>query len=142
MSNGGAGILVQGSGTAELDTGPVVANNANDGIRLTNGGSVKVRIGAIIQGNGGNGIYIESGDLQVGDNNGPVTIRNNKQNGIFMRTNSVAYFDNSGNQIINNTGWGILCTGSPSNPLIYEPLGTPGTVSGNGKGQISCKVSP
>ncbi len=56
-----------------------------------------------------------------------------------MRTNSVANIDNSANKIIDNTLWGILCTGSPSNPLIF---GTVGTVSGNGKGQISCKVSP
>ena len=142
VSNGGDGILVQGSGTAELDTNPVVANNALHGIELHNGGSVKVQIGAVIEGNGGNGIYIESGSLQVGDLNGPATIKNNKQNGIFMRTNSVASFRNSGNQIINNTGWGILCTGSPSNPLIYAEIGTFGTVSGNGLGNISCNVSP
>jgi len=142
VNNGGDGILVQGSGTLELDTNPVVADNASDGIHLTNGGNIKIRIGAVIQGNGGNGIYVESGDLQVGDNNGPATIQNNKQNGIFLRTNSVAFFDNSSNQIINNTGWGIFCTGAPSNPLIYEPLGTVGTVSGNGAGQIHCNVSP
>jgi hypothetical protein len=59
-----------------------------------------------------------------------------------MRTNSVARFGNSLNQIISNTGWGILCTGTPSNPLIFEPLGTPGTVSGNGAGQIHCNASP
>jgi hypothetical protein len=142
VSNGGRGIYVQGSGTAELDTGPTVANNASDGIALFNGGSVKVRIGAVIQGNGANGIYIETGSLQVGDLNGPATIKNNGQNGIFMRTNIVALLRNASNQIINNTGWGVLCTGAPSNPLIYEPLGTPGTVSGNGAGQISCNVSP
>ncbi len=139
VGNGGDEILVQGSGTAEVDTDPVIANNVSHGIALINGGSVKVRIGAVIQGNGGNGIYIESGNLVVGDGNGPATIKNNKQNGIFMRTNSVASFGNAGNKIINNTGWGIFCTGSPSNPLIF---GTIGTVSGNGKGQISCKVSP
>jgi hypothetical protein len=59
-----------------------------------------------------------------------------------MRTNSVAVFANSLNQIINNSGWGLLCTGAPSNPLIYSPIGTFGTVSGNGAGQISCNVSP
>jgi hypothetical protein len=54
-------------------------------------------------------------------------------------TNSVAKFNNAGNQIINNTRWGILCTGSPSNPLIY---GAVGAVSGNGAGQISCNFAP
>lgn len=56
-----------------------------------------------------------------------------------MRTNSVALFGNSANKIIDNSGWGILCTGSPSNPLIY---GTVGTVSGNKAGRIDCKTSP
>jgi len=55
---------------------------------------------------------------------------------------SVALFGNSSNQIINNTGCGILCTGAPSNPLIYSLIGTFGTVSGNGAGQIACNVSP
>jgi len=78
--------------------------------------------------------------VTVGDGNGPATIQSNNGDGIFLRTNSVALFENSGNQIINNTGWGILCTGPPSNPLILELA--LGTVSGNKAGQISCKVSP
>jgi len=101
-----------------------------------------VRSGAIIQGNGGNGILVGIGNVTLGDSNGPATIQNNKGDGIFLTTNSVADSDNTANRIINNTGWGIFCTASPANPLIYEPIGTFGTVSGNGKGQIACNVSP
>jgi hypothetical protein len=36
----------------------------------------------------------------------------------------------------------IQCSGSPSNPLLYEAAGTVGTVSGNGPGQISRNVPP
>jgi hypothetical protein len=52
-----------------------------------------------------------------------------------LGTNSVASFASNTNQIINNGGWGILCAGSPSDPLVN---GSPGTVSGNTSGQISC----
>ncbi|MBV8121204.1 MAG: hypothetical protein JO081_14860 [Alphaproteobacteria bacterium] len=128
-----------------MEGGAAVANNSLNGLALFGGGTAKVRQGAIIQGNGGDGIYVDSGTVTVGDTGGaagPVTIQSNKQNGIFLRTNSVAIFNNSGNQIINNTGSGILCTDSPSNPLIYEEAGTIGTVSGNAAPQVSCNVSP
>jgi hypothetical protein len=143
VSNAGNGIKLTG-GSALVDNGATVANNSRNGLHILEGGTAKVR-GAVVQGNGRNGIDVENGTVTVGDTGtaaGPVTIQNNKGNGIFLRTNSVTVLDNSLNQIINNTGWGILCTGAPSNPLIYEPLGTPGTVSGNGAGQISCNVSP
>jgi hypothetical protein len=139
VSNGGNGISVLEGGALFLGTGAVVANNSANGINIYGGGAAKVTSGAVVQGNTFNGIYVESSTVVEGDANGPATIQNNKQNGIFMRTNSVATFGNSGNKIINNTGWGILCTGSPSNPLIY---GTVGTVSGNESGQIACNTSP
>ena len=70
---------------------------------------------------------------------GGATVKNNAMNGIYLQTDSVSGFASSANQIIGDTGWGVRCTGAPSNPMIY---GTVGTVSGNKAGQISCKVSP
>lgn len=144
-SNKFNGILVDDGGTALVQNGATIANNFGDGLILVQGAFAKVRLGAIVQGNSGNGIYAETGTVTVGDTAGTgVTIQNNKGNGVLVRTNSLANFDNSANKIINNTGWGIFCIGTSSNPLIYKPLGTPGTVSGNGAGQVStsCKVTP
>jgi hypothetical protein len=141
-SNSGDGMYALTGGTALIENGATVANNSGKGLAIHGGSTAKVREGAVIQGNMGDGIYVDSGTVTVGDSGtaaGPAIIQNNKQNGIFLRTNSVAIFNNSGDQIINNTQWGILCTGSPSNPLIY---GTVGTVSGNGSGQIGCNTSP
>jgi hypothetical protein len=139
------GILVDDGGTALVQNGATIANNFGNGIVLIQGAFAKVRLGAIVQGNSGNGIYAEIGTVTIGDTAGPgVAIQSNKGNGVLVRTNSIANFDNAGNQIINNTGWGIFCIGTSSNPLIYEPLGTPGAVSGNGAGQVStsCQVAP
>jgi Right handed beta helix region len=147
-SNAGAGIYALTGGSALIEVGATIGNNAGSGLALYGGATAKVRAGAILQGNGGDGIYVDSGTVTVGDAGaatseaGRAIIQGNKLDGIFLRTNSVAIFNNSGNQIINNSGWGILCTGSPSNPLIYEEAGTVGTVSGNGAGQIACNVSP
>jgi hypothetical protein len=84
-----------------------------------------VRALAILEGNGDDGIYVDSGTVTVGDigaasaEAGPVTIQTNNSSEVFLRTDSVAIFNNTGNRIISNTGWGVLCTGAPSNPLIY-----------------------
>lgn len=136
------GIAVYDGGDALVTNGATVANNTGNGVHLRQGAFGKLILGAIVQGNGGNGIYVESGTVTVGDSQGPATVQSNKGNGLLMRTNSVATFENSGTKIISNTGWGILCSGSPSNPLIYSTIGSFGTVSGNGAGQISCNVSP
>jgi hypothetical protein len=140
VNNAVYGIFVNRDGTAGVNSGAAISGNGSDGIHVEAGGAAVVRGGSIIESNGGNGIYLESGNVTVGDGTGPATIENNKSNGIFMRTNSVATFENSGNQIINNTGWGILCAKPPANPLIYG-LDT-SDVSGNKAGQISCKTSP
>jgi hypothetical protein len=141
-SNNVNGIEVYDNGSIVVENGAMVANNSGNGLFVLQGGFAKVRQGAIVQGNSANGIAVRNGNVQVGDGDGPATIKNNMQNGIFMRTNSVAVLANSLNQIINNSGWGLLCTGAPSNPLIYSPIGTFGTVSGNGAGQIQCNISP
>jgi parallel beta helix pectate lyase-like protein len=133
------GIWVYGGGTAFVDGGATIASNANNGIHVQDGGAVLVQGTSIISGNGGPGIFSESGDVRIGDFDGPATIQNNGNNGVLLWTNSVAKFNNVSNQIINNGGWGILCSGAPSNPLIY---GAVGTVSGNAAGQISCNVAP
>jgi hypothetical protein len=73
----------------------------------------------------------------------PGAIQSNGANGIYLKTNSVGFFNDAGNQIVGNSGWGILCDGPPANPLIaIGPAGTIGTVSGNGAGQISCNLAP
>ena len=77
--------------------------------------------------------------MNVGNGDGSAAIQSNSANGIYLKTNSVGYFNNAGNQIVSNSGWGILCDGAPANPLI---AGTIGTVSGNGAGQISCNMAP
>lgn len=139
------GILVDDGGTALVQNGATIANNLGNGIVLIQGAFAKVRLGAIVQGNAGNGIYAETGTVTVGDTAGAgITIQNNKGNGVLVRTNSLANFDNAGNQITGNSGWGVLCIGTSSNPLIYLPLGTPGTVSPNGAGPVStaCNVAP
>jgi hypothetical protein len=139
VSNTVDGISAFRGGSVAIDNAATVANNSRHGVLIYSGAAGFVRAGLVISGNGANGIYLESGEMTIGDGSGPATIQGNGQNGIFMRTNSVATFSNSGNQIINNTSWGILCTGSPSVPLIF---GTVGTVSGNGSGQIGCNTSP
>jgi hypothetical protein len=140
--NGTNGISVFDGGDALIQNSATISNNSGDGLHLRQGAFAKIRLGASVTGSGGNGIYLESGTVTVGDSAGPTTIQNNKGNGLFMRTNSIATFENPATQIISNTGWGILCTGAPSNPLIYSTFGGFGTVSGNGKGQISCNVAP
>ncbi|MGH7045441.1 MAG: right-handed parallel beta-helix repeat-containing protein [Stellaceae bacterium] len=135
--NTGDGIAVFEGGVARIDDAKI-EDNSGEGLLLDQGAFAKIREGAIVEGNE-IGIYVGSGTVTVGDTLGPATIQSNKSDGIFLRTNSVALFGNSANKIIDNSGWGILCTGSPSNPLIY---GTVGTVSGNKAGRIDCKTSP
>ena len=138
------GILVDDGGTLLVDNGAMINNNLGNGIVLIQGAFAKVKRGASVNGNAANGIYAQTGTVTIGDNTGPgVTVQNNKGNGLLVRTNSLAIFDNAGNQITGNTGWGVLCIGTSSNPLLYEPLGTPGTVSPNGLGPMSgCNVAP
>jgi hypothetical protein len=140
VNNSGFGIWVGPDSNAKL-AGATIANNARDGLFVAGGGAGAVAAGSVISGNGGSGIYSQSGNIIVGEApfagapGGPAIIENNKGDGIYLGTNSVAIFDNSGNQIINNTGWGILCAGSPSHPV---GTGTPGTVTGNKAGQTKC----
>ena len=56
--------------------------------------------------------------MNVGNGDGSATIQSNLANGIYLKTNSVGLFNNDGNQIVSNSGWGILCDGPPANPLI------------------------
>lgn len=138
-SNDHNGILVDDGGTALVQNGVTIGNNNGNGLVLVQGGFAKVRLGAVVQGNTANGIYVEIGTVTVGDGAGPATIQNNNGNGLLMRTNSVANLGSSSNKITGNAGWGILCTGAPSNPLIFGAIGM---VTGNTKGQIACKVAP
>jgi hypothetical protein len=134
INNLADGLFAQTGGIAEV-WGATVANNARNGVFTYNGGIALVIGGAIIKANAGDGIHAQSGNVQAGGSPGPATIQANSKNGIYLGTNSVGSFANTGNQIINNGGWGILCAGSPSDPLVN---GSPGTVSGNTSGQISC----
>ena len=138
------GILVDNGGTLLVQNSAMINNNSGNGIVLVQGAFAKVRLGASVNGNAANGIYVQTGNVTIGDTAGPgVTVQNNKGDGVLARTNSLAIFTNAGNQITGNTGWGVLCIGSSSNPLLYQPLGTLGTVSGNGSGQVSpaCNVA-
>lgn len=133
INNAGNGVFLASGGAATVNG--TVAGNSGNGVNVYNGGAAAVS--GFVQSNTLNGINVENGSLQIGA--GPTIIQNNKGDGIFMSTNSVASFASSDNQIINNTGWGILCAGAPANPLTRGPIGT---VSGNTAGQISCNVSP
>jgi hypothetical protein len=135
VQNVGNGIFAGGGGSAEIVNGALVANNSGYGVLVNTGGHALVHGNAIIQSNTLDGIRTVTGAIQMGTGVGPVTIQSNGKNGIYLGTNSVASFGNSGNQIINNGNWGILCAGSPSDPLGN---GSPGTVSGNTSGQIAC----
>jgi hypothetical protein len=133
-----------GGGSVEVDG--VISNNARHGISIFNSGTATVDDGGIVASNAANGVLVEDGTVQVGSlgvgANG--TIQSNGANGIYLKTNSVGLFNNNANQIVNNSGWGILCDGPPANPLIAIGLAasTIGTVSGNGAGQISCNIAP
>lgn len=137
VSNGSDGIQVYQS-TAIIRNGANIASNAGDGVLLYNGANVVVFGGGVVQSNTGDGIRADNGNLQVGGGGG-ATVRNNHGNGIILRTDSIGSFASSANKITGNAGWGILCTGAPSNPLIFGAIGT---VTGNTKGQIACKVAP
>jgi hypothetical protein len=128
------GVEVQG-GSVEVQG--VISNNARHGISVFNGGTASVFNGAVVTANAMDGVFVEDGFANIGGGAG--TIQSNGANGIYLKTNSVGYFNNPANKIIGNTGWGILCDGTPANPLI---TGTIGTVSGNGAGQISCNTAP
>ena len=141
-SNARDGVQVMG-GSVELDG--VISNNARHGISVFNSGTAIVDDGAVVASNSANGVLVEDGTVQVGSlgATGSGTIQSNAANGIYLKTNSVGFFNNAGNQIVSNSGWGILCDGSPANPLIaIGTAGTIGTVSGNGAGQISCNIAP
>jgi hypothetical protein len=142
-SNARDGVFVLG-GSVELDG--AVSNNARHGISVFNSGTAIVDDGAVVASNAANGVLVEDGTVNIGNGGsgpGSGTIQSNGANGIYLKTNSVGFFNNTGNQIVSNSGWGILCDGPPANPLIaIGPAGTIGTVSGNGAGQISCNIAP
>jgi hypothetical protein len=136
------GVQVMG-GSVELDG--VVSNNARHGVSIFNSGTAVVDDGAVVASNAANGVLVEDGTVQLGSLGAGAsgTIQSNAANGIYLKTNSVGFFNNDGNQIVSNSGWGILCDGPSANPLIaIGPAGTIGTVSGNGAGQISCNTAP
>jgi hypothetical protein len=142
-SNARDGVFVLG-GSVEVDG--VISNNARHGISIFNSGTAIVDDGGVVASNSANGVLVEDGTVNVGGGGsgpGSGTIQSNGANGIYLKTNSVGFFNNAGNQIVSNSGWGILCDGPPANPLIAIGIaGTIGTVSGNGAGQISCKIAP
>ncbi len=141
MSNSVHGIAVGGGGTAVVDGGASISGNSADGIHVEDGGAAIVQGGSIISGNAENGIFAENGNVHIGDSDGPATIENNGLDGIFLWFYSIGKFNNASNQIINNSAYGVYCFGPgtpPSNPMIYNTIGTFGTVSGNVLGQISC----
>lgn len=139
-NNGRNGVSVVDGGTALVEGGATIESNTGNGVLLSQGGFLKVGDSSIIRGNAGNGIYVESGNVAVGDADGPALVENNKGDGLFMRTNSVASFGNVDTKITGNSGHGILCARIPANPLLFNPIGA---VSGNGKApQVSCNISP
>jgi hypothetical protein len=141
VTGNASGVLAFYGGSADIDGGATIANNSGNGIGLVAGGTAIVRGGAIIKNNKGNGIDVETGTVTVGHPFGPGTVEGNTGNGIFLRTNSVAVLAHSANKIIDNTGWGIFCTGGSSNPLLLEYA--PATVTGNKAGGIFlCKFAP
>jgi Right handed beta helix region len=141
-SNARDGVQVYG-GSARV-FGGVISNNARYGISVFNSGTAILDNGAVITANAMDGVFVEDGTVNVGDGDGSATIQSNPANGIYLKTNSVGLFNNNGNQIVSNSGWGILCDGPPANPLIAigPAASTIGTVSGNGAGQISCNLAP
>ena len=143
-SNAQDGVSVMG-GSVEVDG--AVSNNARYGIFVRNSGTAIIDDGGVVMSNAANGLLVEDGTVQVGSGGvgggAAGVIQSNGTNGIYLKTNSVGFFNDAGNQIVSNSGWGILCDGPPANPLIaIGPAGTIGTVSGNGAGQISCNIAP
>ena len=143
-SNARDGVNVVG-GSVELDG--AVSNNARHGIFVLNSGTAIIDDGGVVMSNAANGVLVEDGTVQVGgggvSGGAAGAIQSNGANGIYLKTNSVGFFNDPGNQIVSNSGWGILCDGPPANPLVAIGLaGTIGTVSGNGAGQISCNIAP
>lgn len=137
QSNGQDGVEVFGGSLR--DRGGVILTNARYGISIWNSGTAILEGSANIASNSSDGVFVMDGTVSVGDLAGNAVIQSNQGNGIHLKTNSVAQFGDSGDQVINNTGWGILCDGTPANPLYrgYAP-----TVTGNGAGQISCNQAP
>jgi len=143
-SNARDGVHVVG-GSVEVDG--VVSNNARHGIFVLNSGTAIIDDGGVVTSNAANGVLVEDGTLNLGSGGvaggAAGTIQSNGANGIYLKTNSVGFLNDTGDQIVSNSGWGILCDGAPANPLIaIGPAGTIGTVSGNGAGQIACNIAP
>jgi hypothetical protein len=139
--NGRDGVRVNG-GVVHVQGG-AISNNAEYGISVFHSGTAVLDTSTVVAANTANGVLVEDGTLNLGNGDGSATIQSNGGNGIYLKTNSVAFFNNAGNQIVSNSGWGILCDGPPANPLIaIGPAGTIGTVSGNGAGQTSCNMAP
>ena len=141
-SNARDGVQVFGGTLRSL--GGVISGNARHGVSVFNSGTAILDTGAVVASNAANGVLVEDGTVNVGNGDGSATIQSNVANGIYLKTNSVGLFNNDANQIVSNSGWGILCDGSPANPLIAIGLTATkiGTVSGNGAGQISCNTAP
>lgn len=112
--NGGPGVVVGTGGRLSLGQSANVTMNAGDGVTVM-GGSVAsfsgFTAGDVISTNGGDGVSVHDA--------------------------SVANFPTAKAQITGNGQWGIYCESSPADAMI---TGSPGTVSGNHAGQVSCPV--
>lgn len=137
-----AALDLNSNSSAMIGGGTQVINNGS-GVAINTGSVADLR-GVTISGNtGGPGaVSVSGGSTLLFANGSAVVVQSNHTNGVWVQDTSVVQaWDPSLVQISQNTGWGILCAGSPAVAQI-APSG-PFTLSGssvfsNINGQISC----
>ena len=154
--DGGDGVQVNQGGSANIDFGSVIRNSRRlgvavhgasiiladvlitdsleTGVGLFNGSRVAFSAGTRIENNGRDGVLLLGGSSIRPEG---FTVQNNGGNGISIADTSVAEMGPS--TIVNNAGWGIFCVPAPA---VAQVHGDPGTVTGNGAGQVSCPIVP
>jgi hypothetical protein len=134
----GPGLLLTGGSIGGFGRGGRIANNQT-GV-VVSGGSVLQFGGFTVENNVGDGVLVRDGSAVVfaARANAEVSIRGNQGNGLTLRDTSVATLIPQ-LQILDNGGWGILC--SPP-PAVAQITGAAGSVSGNKLGGVNCPTNP
>lgn len=139
-----------GGGALTLSNGARVHDNAQGGILVISGGRLLAQTASLIEDNTGFGVEVVGGGVASFSGGSSVAadgviIRNNTGDGVHVRDVSVAEFFPIGDTpvgatvVTNNGGFGIVCDTAPA---VAQIRGSPGTVAGNGAGQVACPIGP
>jgi hypothetical protein len=139
IQNNGFALDISDGSFALLDGNTQVINNRGN-VGVTFGSMLHVG-NAIVENNAHGGISLMGGSVaHFGFGGGLAVISGNSGDGLQLRDTSEASSLQEGwtVQIVNNTGFGVFCSGPPA---VAQIVGQLGTVTGNTVGQINCPVS-